>query len=72
MPNRNIDNVTIETYDDGYGVFVWSGSNMVDAFFAKKVDIIPIDQCGPGLQAVPPKPKGKIKWKNLLIWRNIK
>ena len=62
MPNRNIDNVTIETYGDGYGVFVWSEGNMVDSFFARKVDVIPIDQVGPGLQSTP---KRKIKWRDL-------
>lgn len=62
MPDRNIDSVTIETYDGGYGVFVWSGADMVDSFFARKVDVIPIDQVGPGLQSTP---KRKIKWRNL-------
>ena len=41
MPTRNIDSVTIETYTDGYGVFVWSGADMVDSFFARKVEFVP-------------------------------
>lgn len=60
MPDRNIDSVTIETYDGGYGVFVWSGTKMIDSFFARKVDVIPA------------APKRKIKWNNLLWWRNLK
>lgn len=41
MPHNNIDNVTIETYGGGYGVFAWSGTKLVKSFFTRKVEFVP-------------------------------